>query len=393
MRHRRGKDAEAERMRVHLENVEFCGERDDGQFEFTAIAQFFNVVNDRMMIFRKGSFSKTIKEKITNGSGRVKINDSHHHSSRDTLGTVVEAEERDVGVWYRGVLSSTEDALYTKMVEGHVDENSIEFNAIEEGVTRVPLEDVPEGAFIWDQSTGDGTVEVRELLVVSWQGLGILPWSSQGLRAILEINAAVPFQDLPVASAASSWDPDGAQQRLREWAGVVERAGKPSMPNASRLACAFMVRGPVKEGAPELIGQIADVVDGRLVVVPDALDAALEELAGNAHLAAPDLAAIMTTASRYRKKVRSGLASDATDVVTSPTADDPAGPAPPGTPPTDDARSDDAPDAVAQELAGWDLQLRELELEALATEFQEFENALQPGRGRESSPGGLAEVQ
>ncbi len=366
MKNRRGPNAEPERMGVRMEGLEICAEREDEQHEITAIAQFFNVVNDRMMIFRKGSFVKTIAEGVTNGSGRVKVNDSHRHTGVSTLGTVVQAEERDVGVWFRALISSTEGDFVKKVEEGHVDETSIEFFSIEEGTTRVPLEDVPEGAFIWDQSTGDGTVEVRELQVVSWTGVAILPYSSQRRSSILEVNAAVPYQDLPVAAASTPWAPSAAEDRVYDWAGKLSRSHGDPITNFARLSSAYMVRGPMKDGSPQLLGQIADVVDGELVVVPEALSAAMEGLAANPHLGAPDMIACATIAGRYEQKLTSGLARRSSAALQSHPADVPAGPAP-VTPPTVDRSSDEDSDPLRETR----IRLNALAMKIMAHKIQE----------------------
>lgn len=393
---RRG-NAEPERLSVALRDMEVCERREDGQFEYTAIAQFFNVVNDRLMVFRPGSFAKTIRENLK--GGRIKINDGHRHSSAATLGTVIEAEERPEGVWYRGLISSTEEMIFTKMREGHVDENSIEFFPIVEGVARVPLADLPVGSWVGSNyAAGDGTVEARELLEVAWVGIAILPFSSQGRRALLETNAAMPFQDLPVASEGTAWDPAGAAERLRAWAGTVSMPSRDPIPNYAKLARGFLVRGPVKGGEPQLLGQIADVVDGSLVVVPEALDAALEELGKKSEITGPDLVACAQAAGRYAQKLsrrkKLSLANFAGDQLPSKGADDPAGPAPITTgaqPPTEETRSDEAP--ADQTLVGLGLRTLSLRLDVLAATYPEVVNHESTGPGRKPAPGGGAEVR
>lgn len=393
--------AEPERLSVSLRDMEVLARREDGQFEFTAIAQFFDIVNDRLMVFRHGSFAKTIAENVMSGSGRVKINDGHSHSSASTLGTVIEAEERSEGVWYRGLISSTEESIFTKMREGHVDENSIEFFSIREGTTRVALEEVPTGTPLWDRAKGDDTVEAREMLEVAWVGIAVLPFSSQGRRALLETNSAVPFQDLPVASASTSWDPKGAAERLAAWAGKVSMPSRPDTPNYARLSRGFLLRGPVKDGAPQLLGQIADVIDGKLVVVPDAIDAALEQIGNVEHVTGPDVVACAQNAGRYTQKLRhSGgiaVAPSSDDALPSDENDaaDPAGPASEnlGTqPPTDDDRSDDAPVDVDEELLDRDLRLLSLRFQSLAARFPEVQDD-STGTGRDLPQRGPAAIQ
>lgn len=419
---------EPERMSVRLTDIEICAPREDGQHEYTAIAQFWDIVNDRLMVFRKGSFAKTIAEQlgrdVTPATSRIKINDSHMHTARSTLGSVVEADEREIGVWHRGLLSATELEIFTKMREGHVDEESIEFFSVLESTTRVPLADVPVGAFIWEEAKGDGMVEVREMLEVAWVGLAILPASSQARRALLEFNCAVPFQDLPVAEASTPWDVEGAAERLATWAGKIDQLGgrqRGSFPNYAKLARAHLLRGPIKGGQETFLGQIADVVDGQLVVVPEALEIALVDLADVTQLGGPNSIACATTVGRYREKLRHypaptqksvadperctcgdgtrrpcplGLSAHAVGAPldasakgqlpsNADSAEDPAGPAPvtSGSPPTDETASDAA--VALPHDADARLKLLSLRLSVVAATHPEVSDSgipTKPGR-------------
>jgi hypothetical protein len=289
---------------AQVEGVELLGQRDDGQFEYQAIAQFWDIPNDRLMIFRRGSFARSISHWKSSGkSFPVKINDAHIRTSQTTVGSVVDARETDEGVWYRGVLSSTAEDLYTKLVERHVEENSVEIYVLEEDTTRVPLEDAPAGAWIWEESKGDGTVSAREILQVSWVGIALLPSSAQDVPAIIGLSQALPHQGLPVADPATDWDAEAAAARVAEWAGTVQRKDRKHIPAWSSLAAAYLARGPITDGSETFLAQIADVMDGRLVVVPRALDIAVEELAASG-LPAPDRRAAMRSIAEYRAAVR-----------------------------------------------------------------------------------------
>ena len=80
--------------------------------------------------------------------------------------------------------------------------------------------------------------------------------------------AVTSFQDLPVADRDHDWDGDAAEKRVREWAGA-EEAPNPKYRDA------HVWYDAEKKGnftAYKLL--IADVVDGRLQVVPRGLMAA-----------------------------------------------------------------------------------------------------------------------
>jgi HK97 family phage prohead protease len=289
-----------ERATAKISDLEVCQPRSDGQFEFTAYAHEFNKVNDRVSIIREGAFAKTILERVA--ADKVLVNDAHAHTTAGTIGKVVEAREDTRGLFYRGRISATEEEIFTKMRERVVQQNSIEFFTIREATTLVPFEDVPVGAFIFEESKGDGMVEAREILEVVWLAVAILPFSSEDRNAILETNCAIPFQDLGVATAAE-WDSAAAAARIAEWAGTTQRRGG-SIPNYAKLARAYLIRGPIRDGAETFLGQIADVQDGQLVVVPRALDDALAELARVDQLQPQDLVQAAQDVGRYREKLQ-----------------------------------------------------------------------------------------
>ena len=86
---------------------------------------------------------------------------------------------------------------------------------------------------------------------------------------------AVPhFQDLPLADKDHPWDGDEAEKRVRSWAGAE------SEPNAKYRGAHVWY----DDAKPENFGSykmlIADVIDGRLTVVPRAVIAAAGVMQG-----------------------------------------------------------------------------------------------------------------
>lgn len=325
-----------ERFRVALASIE-APTASDGGWQFRATAQVYNRVNDRLMVFRPGSGAKTIAERVP--AGRVKIHDGHpwNPAASQTVGKVLAAEESDAGVTYTGFISGSEEAIATKLSEGVVDENSIEILVMREDVAEVDLEDVPEAARPWAQITPAGLAKVREIQEWMWFAIGLVSGSSQGVPAILEPPTFVPYQDLPVAALATSWDPDGAAARLQEWAGV-NQAGAGE--RWARLQRAFLCRGGAPEG-PGFEFQIADVLEGELVVVPEALEAALRNL--EARIVSTDSVATRATllaaarhVGRYEARLTSSL-TNAPAVVQTAAVNSPAEVGAPATPPTTDA--------------------------------------------------------
>lgn len=221
---------------------------------FEAYAQLYGQANDYGEIFLPGCFSKSIQERVKGPRGsRVRINGSHSWEARDICGTVIDAREEVRGLWVKGKMASTSDAqdLRAKMLEGHLDEFSIEFRCIRETFERVEDE------------------TYRHVHEAVFWGLAILPYSSQGEPALIEVRGAVPYQDLPIAPDDTVWDPAAAAERVAQWSKGQLAGG---VPNLAQLRRAYAFEDVRHRGAADAFRlQIADVIGGRLMVVPKAL--------------------------------------------------------------------------------------------------------------------------
>jgi hypothetical protein len=112
--------------------------------------------------------------------------------------------------------------------------------------------------------------------------------------------AVVDYQDLPLADRDRQWSGDEANARVREWAGAQED------PN-ERYRRAFVWYEP--EDADKFKGyklQIADVVDGRLKVVPRAVfqaAAVMQGARGGVDLPPADIDGVRRHLARYYDKL------------------------------------------------------------------------------------------
>ena len=280
----------------------------DAGWTYSMWAQFYNLVNDRGWLFFNGSFSKTIRERVS--KNRVKVHDGHNWRSNatDTIGRVLSAEEKPRGCRYVGFLTRSQEATAQKLSDGTIDENSVEITITKAEKIERPIEEVPERLRPWVEITTEGKAVLTGIREVLWWDVGIVSKSSQDLPALIEAPAAVSFQDLPVS--LSRWDPEGARGRVADWA---------TGGDIVRLARAHVLQLP----GGQCFGQIADVVDGELVVVADALEGALvgvsQGLSGL--LADQEIAVAMATAGRHlgrydEKKSLTPISSNDTSVET-----------------------------------------------------------------------------
>lgn len=284
---------------------------DRGNLMYRAVGQFYDVPNDRLMVFRKGSFAKTIPERAERG--RVPIFDWHLHSLGQTIGKVVSAEETDRGMVYTGMISAAHPEVQQKMREGLILENSVEITHIRSGATLARYDDIPvrlrasfDNGILYSPEgevlaavDKDGMVEAWEIQEVSWHGIGLLSASAQDRPAIISIGGAIEYQDLPVADVGINFDRTAAAAR------VLQAATSPDgTVNLAMLRRAYFAEGPLSNGMPSMLGLIADVVDGQLVAVPSALQAAVEEV--ESHCDRTTATNAYRIAGRYEQKAALG---------------------------------------------------------------------------------------
>jgi hypothetical protein len=108
------------------------------------------------------------------------------------------------------------------------------------------------------------------------------------------------FQDLPLVSRDHDWDRDLADERVRELTGATDEP-TPAYRDAHLW---YDEDAPQNFTSYKLL--VADVVDGRLVVVPRAVQAAagvLQGARGGVDLPADEVAAVRGHVERYYRKM------------------------------------------------------------------------------------------
>lgn len=242
-------------------------EHPDGGWTFESMAQYYEVVNDWLFYFHKGSGRKTIRERVK--SGRVKIHDGHpfDKSVSATLGKVLSAKDTPEGATYVGYISSTEPKVAQKIDEGVIDENSLEVVFITTKPLEVEIDAIPVQSRDYVQIAKSGKAIVTGIKEWMWRAIGLVSSSSQGVQAIFTPPTIVADVDLAVSSAMGWGDPIAA--RLATWAGGA----------APKLRRGHLAQWFTDGGEEVFCGQIATLDEaGQLVVSRSALVPALEEL-------------------------------------------------------------------------------------------------------------------
>ena len=224
----------------------------------------------------KGAFTKTIQERVP--ARRVKLLDNHMDTG--VLGTITVAKEDSYGVWIEADLSETPRAQQVAQLvdEGHLKWFSIGFRTVREEYINREGKDWP----------------LRRILEAKMYEASIVPFPADEECEIASVRSVVPYQDLPLAPLDTPWDAAAARARVLEAAGGKVDAQK------FRRAFAWSDRkDPAAADSYQV--QVADLVDGKLAVVPLAvLDADLEAVPAEARSAVRDHLA------RYLVAIRKG---------------------------------------------------------------------------------------
>lgn len=230
----------------------------------------------------RGAFSKTVQERVP--ARRVKLIDAHMDHALAVLGTVVEAKEDGYGLWIEAEVSETQRAQEVARLvdEGHLKWFSIGFRTIREEYINREGKDWP----------------LRRILEAKLYEVSIVPFPADEECEIASIRSVVPFQDLPLAPADTPWDPAAARARLLEDAR--KGAEKDCVVDLRKMRRAFVWSDRSDPFAPDSYQvQVADLVDGKLAVVPRAvLDADLEAVPEDAR------SAVRTHLERYLGAIR-----------------------------------------------------------------------------------------
>lgn len=245
---RKKRQPEAEFKDISLESARIeVKAKGDGPGEVSGYASVFGVIDLHGDIIAPGAFRKTIAERVP--AGKIKLLNSHIASAEHTIGTIVDAREDEVGLFFRAELSSTALAqeIRTKMNEGHLGAASIGFDIIDA---------------VWEERDGEMIRVIREVKLYE---ISVVPFPANEMAGIRAKSALVPvpYQDLPLAPEETAWNENEALERVKAWAGG----------DAAKMRRAHLALIPGK-GYDMLI---ADIVDGELAAVPDAIKSYLDK--------------------------------------------------------------------------------------------------------------------
>ena len=236
---------------------------DDRFFMFEGLAATFGNVdagNDRIL---KGAFKKTLQDlkkkakPILNTEHKNIIPVLWQHDHRQPLGSFIELEERENGLYAKGIMPR-DDSLVSGRVIPQMKAGSVS--------------DMSIGYMVNEASFVDGGVRELEELTLFETSLVTIPMNDQAV--VTGFKSTSPNQDLPLAERDTRWDREGALARVKEFTGSTD---KPS----DTYGSAFLFSDTEKKGDFDSYKlPIADVIEGKLHVIPRAIFAATVSLHG-----------------------------------------------------------------------------------------------------------------
>ena len=135
---------------------------------------------------------------------------------------------------------------------------------------------------------GDRVRSITKAII--WEGSIVDEPANQSAN-ITEVKSAVPFQDLPLASRDRDWNSEEALIRVKEF---TEEGGD------SDYRKAFVIHDGSEHGLKLLV---ADVVDGKLTIIPKAVLAAAEEIKASSEISRDDKPHAIKHVEKYFAKM------------------------------------------------------------------------------------------
>lgn len=229
--------------------------------------------------FMRGAFQKSLAEHRANRQRQIRFKDHHGR----TVG----------GFPIDGVFEDDVGLFGTAEVNLEVQQGKEAHSLARQGV----LVDFSVGFSAIDDVTENGLRQIMEATI--WEGSLVDEPMNQKAQ-VTEVKAVVPFQDLPMAEEDREWDSDAAIGRLREFTDSDEE------PSATyRRAFLWYEREMDNEfGAYKL--PIADVINGRLSAVPNAIFAAAAAMSGargGVDIPDDERAGVIANIERYYEKM------------------------------------------------------------------------------------------
>lgn len=260
---------------------------DEEEGTFEGYAAVFGNVDSYGDVIVQGAFKKTLQER----GDRVKI--LWQHDPRQPIGKPLEMKETDFGLWVKGkIITQIQKGqeVLALMKEGVIDELSIGFRTVKKH---------------WD----DG---IRYLSEVKLLEFSPVTFAANDLARVTGVKSVINFQDLLLAGQDKQWDKEKAVARLREHAGGPDKEDI----DWQTYKKGFFYYNKKENGDYDFSDfkfPYADVIDGTLKAVPNAIFAGaaiLQGAMGGTNIPDKDQKKMKNQMERYYAKMRDEFDDD-----------------------------------------------------------------------------------
>lgn len=214
-------------------------------------ASVFNNVDLGGDVVVPGAFKKTLKERLPKKA--IKLVDSHHvhEGTSAVIGVVVEAKEDDIGLWFKGKMSSVPRAqdIRTKVREGILDSTSFGYDTVK------------------SEPGKDGSRYLKELKLYE---VSVVIWGMNPLAQLTAVKSGTALSNFDLAPVDMEWDEAAAVERIKAWVSSAPMDEWEEEQHA-KYARAFLYTKAEETSLP-----VIDIVDGAPKYVFAAVKRALE---------------------------------------------------------------------------------------------------------------------
>ena len=231
--------------------------------------------------FHKGAFLKSIEEHKQRGDRQIRLKDHHGRTIGGfPIHTVKEDDRGLFGIGEINLVTQLGREAYSLAQQKVLTDFSIGFSAVRDKIDK-GIRNIFE-AKVWESSIVDEPLN-RD-------------------ANIIEVKVAIPFQDLPLAERMTTWNPQAAKDRVKDF---TESKGAPS--GNFKQAFVWLDEERVERFDGYKL-QIADVIDGKMLAVPRAIIKAANEVVGrDVGIPDEDVSGVTQHIERYYAKM--GLVS------------------------------------------------------------------------------------
>lgn len=255
---------------------------DDDYFFFEGKASTFGNVDRGMDRVERGAFAETIRE-LMSSKRQGKLPVLWQHDTSMPIGSFIDMREDSDGLIVKGRLPKS-DTFVTGRVIPQMKAESVTSMSI--GYSTIDYE-IDSGG-------------VRSLKKLKLWEISIVTIPMNELADITSMKSCASFQDLPVAPRECEWDAEAAAVRVKEHLASVEA------PSENYRKEFLWHDDGAKDDFESYKLPIADVIDGKLTVVPRAIfaaAAALNSKRNDSGIPEDDLAGVIAHVNRYYAKM------------------------------------------------------------------------------------------